>query len=378
MVKYIKATVDSRTALENKLKSFETDDYQNRNGDYPKSDIPDSISYYKFGLEFYFKNTSEKSAKNWVKTFCDKNGLVPTSIDAWQDGDYQDDWVVCEADFVASNQGKLDNDMVAESDSEEAVPTETLEDQIKNIWYTYYTGEFGSIEALGKELSKIGVSLADCKTAYIGPNARGDGWDVLGFWSDDNIEYKLSGIEQFVVDKSNPKYIAIDGVLFSKDKKVLWVYPPKKSGETYSIPNGTQVIGCNAFSDSQLRTINIPNSVTHLYEWAFNNCPKLQSLELPDSITGYLNDRTISSCDELKFVRLSKNLDEIGFNGSLAFNPKLKFVSIPGKNTTIENVGWGDEHVFEDSPNVTVYTQSESAIEYCKEFGIDCIERILV
>jgi hypothetical protein len=76
------------------LSKFDNDDYQNRKGGYPKSNIPTSINSGSNSLEFSFKNTDEVTSEKFVVKFCSNNGLTPTSIKCSQDGDYQNDWVI--------------------------------------------------------------------------------------------------------------------------------------------------------------------------------------------------------------------------------------------------------------------------------------------
>lgn len=80
------------------LLGLETDDFQNRKGDYPKSDIPDTISTSeegsKFIVELSFKNTSEKDALKWSLKYLIKKGFVIDSSETYQDGDFEDDWVM--------------------------------------------------------------------------------------------------------------------------------------------------------------------------------------------------------------------------------------------------------------------------------------------
>ena len=76
-----------------------TTDYQHRDGDYPESDVADTINVYQrqdntFEIEADFKNTSEESAKYWIEHFVKQHDLtIIKPADAYQDGDYQDDWV---------------------------------------------------------------------------------------------------------------------------------------------------------------------------------------------------------------------------------------------------------------------------------------------
>lgn len=85
--------------LEDKLKALETDDYQNRKGNYPKDGVPDTIGYWKGTLAFEFKNTDERTGERWVKNFLSGKNLNPKTIKAEQSGDYQDDWITVIASF---------------------------------------------------------------------------------------------------------------------------------------------------------------------------------------------------------------------------------------------------------------------------------------
>lgn len=81
------------------LMALSTDDYQNRDGNYPKSGIPDSIDIYDnkngtYDVNAVFKNTSEADAKSWLTKYIQRHKLTITKpATAWQEGDYHDDWV---------------------------------------------------------------------------------------------------------------------------------------------------------------------------------------------------------------------------------------------------------------------------------------------
>lgn len=79
-----------------------TKDYQHRDDNYPKSDVADNIDVYErsdgnFSITAEFKNTSETRAKRWLEDFVERKGLkIVSSAEAWQTGDYRDDWVSAE------------------------------------------------------------------------------------------------------------------------------------------------------------------------------------------------------------------------------------------------------------------------------------------
>lgn len=79
------------------LERYTTEDYQNRKGNYPKSNVPTSIELEDNTLLFNFKNTDETTAENFVKGFCLNRNLVIESIKTFQDGDFQNDWVIVKA-----------------------------------------------------------------------------------------------------------------------------------------------------------------------------------------------------------------------------------------------------------------------------------------
>ena len=90
-------------SINKELKKLETADYQNKEGAYPSSNVPDSIKFfdeeYGASLEIDFKNTSEQEAIDWFNSSKEANIVnkfkanYNVEITAHQDGDYPDDWV---------------------------------------------------------------------------------------------------------------------------------------------------------------------------------------------------------------------------------------------------------------------------------------------
>ena len=86
-----------------------------------------------------------------------------------------------------------------------------------------------------------------------------------------NIFIGCDNLAEIKVENGNERYYSVDGVLFDKQEKALIAYPTRKSGETYVIPNGIQRIGYGAFCsiDGTLVTVEVPESVEHIEEFAF-------------------------------------------------------------------------------------------------------------
>lgn len=87
--------------------------------------------------------------------------------------------------------------------------------------------------------------------------------------------YKAQGIISFSVNPDNPYYSSLDGVLFTKDKRNLIVYPSGKSG-TYIIPNTTTTINQEAFAACKnLTALEIPSTMDSIGDRAFTECTAL-------------------------------------------------------------------------------------------------------
>lgn len=88
------------------------------------------------------------------------------------------------------------------------------------------------------------------------------------------------------VDSNNKSFVAINNVLYSKDKKKLVLYPSKKSDTSYTILKGTEEIGNRAFNNNDyIETIKIPSTVKTIDGKAFFDLAKVKNYNVPSSVT---------------------------------------------------------------------------------------------
>lgn len=77
----------------------------------------------------------------------------------------------------------------------------------------------------------------------------------------------------------------VDGVIFTKDMKTLVIYPAAKSGSSYEIPEGVEVIGdCSFESNLFLREVIIPEGVREIGCDAFYDATLLSTITVPSSV----------------------------------------------------------------------------------------------
>lgn len=132
-----------------------------------------------------------------------------------------------------------------------------------------------------------------------------------------------NSLESIYVSPDNTAFDVIEGVLYNKKEKSLVCYSVTLQGTSFEIPQGILTIGSNAFADSNLESIIIPDSVTVIGDDAFTSCCSLINIIIPDSVLciGY---NAFSYCSSLESVSIPSSVTYIGegiFYG--CNNPKI-------------------------------------------------------
>ena len=207
-----------------------------------------------------------------------------------------------------------------------------------------YIGDEAFMGCPALEIEKIPKSVS-----YIGSNAFAE----------------CSLIKNFEVDEENPYYTTIDGVIFTKDKTELVMYPAGRSDESYSVPDGTVKIAPKAFSyNSNLTEVILPDTVSEIGNYAFYFCEELENVSFGSGL------KTIGSYafygSGIRSVYLPFGTEAIGADAfkNCGF---LTVADIPG---TVLNIG---ENVFygtDDTLKIKGYGAAalKSAVDFEKTF----------
>ena len=130
---------------------------------------------------------------------------------------------------------------------------------------------------------------------------------------------RLTGLQNVHLSENHKKYCSVDGVIFTKDKKMLVFYPCGRQNKKYQIPEGTVKIARRAFAEQQyLEEVFMPDTVTTLGMSAFFHCKKLRKVrfsdaikEIPDS-SAYQNGGVFQQCKMLREITLPSKLQYLG------------------------------------------------------------------
>ena len=146
--------------LKEKLFNLATEDYQNRRDQYPTSGVPDTINVFEYDnkifVEFSFKNTSEFFADRWVCNYLkNKFDVYPFKVSTYQDGDYQNDWVVTQVQYLIEEEKVSKPVKVEESNVENKVKNESKEKKEKEIIYGVKVSKGVNQTLIWKVLKKV-------------------------------------------------------------------------------------------------------------------------------------------------------------------------------------------------------------------------------
>lgn len=198
------------------------------------------------------------------------------------------------------------------------------------------------------------------------------------FTEDENLSTKVtrndfvhSWMDVYGYDETGAYNYEEYGLLYSEDKRRLLRCSFQITDCT--VREGTKVICDHAFSNKNIVSIQIPESVIAIGEEAFYHCPSLESVFIPEGVT-VIGDYAFAECHQLITIHLPQNLNIIGDSVFYGCN-KLTNIIIPKgfksiydallseyKNILIEE---------EESEDIsTEVTEDDLANAWTDEFGV--------
>ena len=171
---------------------------------------------------------------------------------------------------------------------------------------------------------------------------------------DDTNERKIiesvqeNGVTDFEVDSENPMLYPEDGLLYGKKKTMpngetrltLIAAPPDKKG-TVKVAYGTEIIAGDAFADSKASKVILPETVTSITPYAFNNCENLKEVVLSEGLT-HIGECAFRMCPLLDDITIPDTVLDIMSN-AFCESPlrNLKFQNRPQKCNNRLKIAYG-------------------------------------
>ena len=172
-----------------------------------------------------------------------------------------------------------------------------------------------------------------------------EGWAFSGCTSLKNIQIpeniswignlafaKCSALETVSVDENNRYFSSEDGVLFNKDKTILYKYPPAKSNASYVIPDGVKYIDDHSFCVcNNLLSVTIPEGVLSIGNRSFSNCKNLTSVNIPSSMK-HIGVWAFSNNSQINTISIPYEVTDIDHSAFNKWTSSQKII-ITGRET---------------------------------------------
>lgn len=138
---------------------------------------------------------------------------------------------------------------------------------------------------------------------------------------------------KILVEEGSEYFTSRNGALCSADGKTLIACPGKTAG-SYTIPDGIEIVGENAFLYCEdITEITMPDSLKTIEESAFTWCKSLSAVNWSNSLES-IGESAFSACGSLKNIILPESLRTIGAR-SFCASMQPEAVYIPSGVTSI-------------------------------------------
>lgn len=116
-----------------------------------------------------------------------------------------------------------------------------------------------------------------------------------------NVFGNCLNLREILVAEDNQLYCARDGVLYSEDGSVLYVYPAGKEGTSFAVPSSVTTLYQNAFVYAPLQEVILPYGLEEIESGAFQICEELTTVTMPITLT-YIGNTVFYGCDCLQTI----------------------------------------------------------------------------
>lgn len=160
---------------------------------------------------------------------------------------------------------------------------------------------------------------------------------------------------------------SLDGVLFNKDKTILYHYPNLKEGEKYIVPGTVATIDTMAFANMYLNELEMSDNVTRIEFAAFYSMPALEKIQLSNSIKEIPHYAFMNS-DALETIVIPEGVESIGVGAFMGCD-NLSMAVIP---STVKKIGT-EAFVMQETNlrNVYCYATTPPALWWVEDDWVD-------
>ena len=140
------------------------------------------------------------------------------------------------------------------------------------------------------------------------------------------------------------------------------IFRNTKALKSIVLPNSVKVIGANLFEGSGIESVQLPESLTAISEYAFTGCKNLKNLVVPNSVVA-IYDYAFYDCEALTNVTLGSSVESLG-TAIFVNCTSLESLSIPASVKSIAG------NIFINCPKLANIAFDSANTSYVYENGM--------
>ena len=184
-----------------------------------------------------------------------------------------------------------------------------------------------------------------------------------------NICQKCLSLQKITVAQNNNNFSSDEyGILYNKDKSVLYCCPPSNGITVFTVPDTVTKLSFRAFYEcsnlesvvfndkiteisstfygcSSLKSVTLPEGLKIIDAFAFYKCTSLINIRIPDEVT-LIGTHAFDGCKSLREISIPDSVSEMR-NHAFSYCTDLRSVKL-SKNLSVI-----DEDAFRNDPNLT-------------------------
>ena len=204
----------------------------------------------------------------------------------------------------------------------------------------------------GKDVSKIGFTNFDddikaenlkVNTIYVPKYVRNVCIESVDYPELSDYIERFISLRKIEVDKNNPYLCSKDGVLYSKDMKIIHLYPNRNSMTMYKMPNSVEdYTGSPLLTQrNNLKKLYLSDNLKRIGYYFAAKCKNLEYVYIGENIKEIGEEAFV---DNLKLKKVKINSDKLKLIDKQAFSActSLKKINLPSSVKNIETSAfWG-------------------------------------
>ncbi|MGM9804281.1 MAG: leucine-rich repeat protein [Muribaculaceae bacterium] len=156
------------------------------------------------------------------------------------------------------------------------------------------------------------------------------------------ITVKTNSLPAIEVHPDNQYFVAVDGVLYTKDMTTLMAYPCGRENTALNVPAGVKTIGIQALRGANVVSFNSGNDLTTIGANAFSQCEKLATVVLGEDVTS-IAANAFNQCKAITDItcRNSEPAENVTFAAEVYANATLRLPSAAAIDAYKATTNWG-------------------------------------